>query len=123
MSDILSKPENGGRAQKRYITEKSMCSRCFEVEGGEDIWAYFWAPHERDEHEFVCDYLVVGLGPLIALYNVGVDGLDAIMGATDQVRRLLEDSVYAKEGRLSWWGFTENFGLYDFNKIMPRGQF
>jgi hypothetical protein len=99
-----------------------MCSRQFDAEGGDDIWAYFWAPYERDEHEFVCDYLVIGLGTPIALYNIGVDGLDAILGATDQVRRILEDSDLAIAGKLSWWGFNESFGLYDFGRIMPPGQ-
>lgn len=98
-----------------------MCSRQFEVDGAKDIWAYFWAPYQRDEREFVCDYVIVGLGELVALYNIGVDGLDAILGATDQVRGILESSEFALEGRISWWGFTESYGLYDFRRLMPPG--
>ncbi len=114
--------ESSRQREKRYIIEPSICSRCFEVEGGDDIWAFFWAPYERDVREFICDYLVVGLGPPIALHNLGVDGLDAILGASAQVRRILENSDFARTGRLSWWGFTEGFGLYDFGRHMPRGE-
>ncbi len=110
------------RAQMRYITERSLCSRQFEVEDGADIWVYFWAPYQCDEGGFVCDYMIVGLDRLIALHSYGVDGLDAILGATNQVLRILENDERAQSGRLSWWGFTESFGLYDFRRMMPPGR-
>ena len=104
----------------RYITERSMCSRQFEAEEGADLWAYFWAPYQRENGDFICDYMVVGWRSPIAAYNIGVDSLEAIIGATDQVRIIVAGSELGKAGKLSWWGDNEDFGLYNSLLKLPE---